>query len=50
MELRQLRYFVNAATTLSFTEASRLSNITQSTLSQQIKQLESELGVQLFHR
>lgn len=50
MEIRQLRYFANAAKTLSFTEAARLSNITQSTLSQQIKQLENELGVLLFHR
>lgn len=50
MEIRQLRYFVNAAKALSFTEAARLSNITQSTLSQQIKQLETELGVLLFHR
>lgn len=50
MEIRQLRYFVNAAKTLSFTEAAKLSNITQSTLSQQVKQLETELGVALFHR
>jgi LysR family cyn operon transcriptional activator len=50
MEIRQLRYFVNAAKTLSFTEAARLSNVAQSTLSQQVKQLETELGVPLFHR
>ena len=50
MEIRQLRYFVNAAKTLNLTEAARLSNITQSTLSQQIKQLETELQVLLFHR
>ena len=50
MEIRQLRYFVNAATTLSFTEAARLSNVAQSTLSQQVKQLEIELGMPLFHR
>ena len=42
MELRQLKYFVNVAETNSFSEASRLLNITQSTLSQQIKQLENE--------
>lgn len=50
MEIRQLKYFVNAAKTLSFTEAARLSNVAQSTLSQQVKQLETELDVPLFHR
>lgn len=50
MEIRQLRYFVNAASALSFTEAARLSNVAQSTLSQQVKQLETELGMPLFHR
>lgn len=50
MELRQLRYFVQVATTLNFSEASRNLFITQSTLSQQIKQLEQEIGSQLFQR
>ena len=50
MELRQLKYFITSADTLNFTEAARLCYITQSTLSQQIKQLETELGVQLFER
>lgn len=50
MELRQLRYFVAAARTLNFSEASAKVNITQSTLSQQLRQLEDELGTQLFHR
>lgn len=50
MELRQLRYYIFAAKTLNFTEAAKLSNISQSTLSQQIKQLEIELGTSLFNR
>lgn len=50
MELRQLRYFARTAECLSFSEAARTLCITQSTLSQQVKQLEQELGVQLFQR
>ena len=50
MELRQLKYFITSADMLNFTEAARQCFITQSTLSQQIKQLETELGVQLFER
>ncbi|QEM13836.1 LysR substrate-binding domain-containing protein [Mucilaginibacter rubeus] len=50
MELRQLQYFVKAAETMNFTEAAAAVFITQSTLSQQIKQLEEELGMLLFDR
>lgn len=50
MELRQLKYFVKAAETLNFSEAAKLLFITQSTLSQQIKQLEGVLEVELFQR
>lgn len=50
MELRQLRYFIKVAETLNFSEAARLLCVTQSTLSQQVKQLENELGAQLLSR
>lgn len=50
MELRQLKYFVRTCECLNFTEASRSLNISQSTLSQQIKQLETELDTLLFDR
>ncbi|GAB3341181.1 transcriptional regulator CynR [Larkinella ripae] len=50
MELRQLNYFLKAKELLNFTEAARVLNISQSTLSQQIKQLEEELNVPLFNR
>jgi len=50
MELRQLKYFVKTAETLNFSEAARALFITQSTLSQQVRCLEQELGVELFQR
>jgi LysR family cyn operon transcriptional activator len=50
MELRQLKYFLKAKELLNFTEAAEQLNISQSTLSQQIKQLEDELDIPLFNR
>lgn len=50
MELRQLEYFRQIADTHSFNEAARHLNMSQPPLSYQIRQLEVELGVQLFER
>lgn len=50
MELHQLEYVVAVAKFHSFTKAAAEINTTQPLLSQQIKKLESELGVQLFER
>ena len=50
MELRHLRYFVALAECLNFTRAAERVHVTQSTLSHQIRQLEEELGHDLFDR
>ena len=50
MELRQLKYFVKTAETLNFSEAAKALFVTQSTLSQQIRQLEQEIDTVLFVR
>lgn len=50
MELRQLRYFTVLARELNFSRAADKLCITQGTLSQQIRQLESEIGSDLFER
>ena len=50
MELHQLRYLVAVAETGNFTRASERCHITQPSLSQQILNLEREVGHKLFHR
>lgn len=50
MLLRQMRYFVAVVEANSFTEAAEQCFISQSAISQQIRALEQELGVQLIHR
>jgi LysR family hydrogen peroxide-inducible transcriptional activator len=50
MEIHQLRYFCAVARNGTFTRASKVENVSQPSLSQQILKLEAELGARLFDR
>lgn len=50
MDIRVLNYFLVVAKEENITKAANLLHVTQPTLSRQLMQLESELGVKLFNR
>ena len=50
MEMHQVRYFLAVARMLNFTRAADECNVTQPSLTRAIKQLEAEMGGDLFRR
>ena len=50
MTLTQLRYVITIADTGSMNEAAKALFISQPSLSQAVKELETEIGVELFKR
>lgn len=50
MEIKQLKTFIQVAQNRSFSQAAKKLGLTQSAVTIQIKNLEKELGVQLFDR
>src|SRR4051794_23615608 len=50
MEIRQLKAFLAIAEAKTFTAGAKATNVTQAAISMQIRQLEEEIGLQLFTR
>jgi DNA-binding transcriptional LysR family regulator len=50
VEMHQIRYFVAAAGSLSFTRAAEICHVSQPALTVAIKKLEAQLGSPLFLR
>ncbi|MEW9309992.1 LysR family transcriptional regulator [Labrys neptuniae] len=50
MEMHQVRYFLTAASSLSFTRAAEACHVSQPALTTAIKKLEARLGTPLFYR
>ncbi len=50
MDIKQLQYFIKVAETENMTKAARYFDVSQSAITQSIKNLENELGVDLFER
>lgn len=50
MELHQVRYFLAVASTLNFTRAAEMCNVTQPALTKGVQKLEQELGGPLIYR
>src|SRR4051812_50105878 len=50
MEMHQVRYFLAVARLFNFTRAADECNVTQPSLTRAIKQLEAEMGGDLFRR
>ncbi len=50
MRLEQLQAFIAVSETSNFQKAAQKCGVTQSTISRQVQSLETDLGIQLFHR